>query len=123
MILVDTSVWVDHLRRGDAGLAALLDRASVLAHPFVIGELACGSIAPRAQVIGLLQMLPQATVAQADEVLTFIERRRLYALGIGYVDAHLLASVALTPGASLWTRDKRLLAAARRLDCAYDAVA
>jgi len=123
LILADTSVWVDHLRRGDAGLAALLDRASVLAHPFVIGELACGSIAQRTRVIGLLLMLPQATVAQADEVLTFIERRRLYAHGIGYVDAHLLASVALTAGSSLWTRDKRLLAAARRLDCAYDAVA
>jgi len=123
LILVDTSVWVDHLRRGDAGLAALLERASVLTHPFVIGELACGSIGQRTQLIGLLQMLPQATVAQADEVLTFIERRRLYALGIGYVDAHLLASVALTPGSSLWTRDKRLLAAARRLGCAYDAIA
>ena len=123
MILVDTSVWVDHFRRSDAGLVALLDRASVLAHPFVIGELACGSIAQRAQVIDLLQMLPQATVAQAEEILTFIERRRLHALGIGYVDAHLLASVALTAGSRLWTRDKRLLAAARRLDCAYDAVA
>ena len=123
MILVDTSVWVDHLRRGDAGLAVLLDRASVLAHPFVTGELACGSIAQRAQVIGLLEMLPQATMAQADEVLTFIERARLYALGIGYVDAHLLASVALTAGSSLWTRDKRLLAAAKRLHCAYDSVA
>jgi predicted nucleic acid-binding protein len=104
LILVDTSVWVDHLRRGDAGLAALLDRASVLAHPFVIGELACGSIAQRAHVIGLLQMLPQATVAQADEVLTFIERRRLDALCIGYVDANLLASVALSLGSSLSTR-------------------
>ena len=83
MILVDTSVWVDHLRRGDAGLAALLDRASVLAHPFVIGELASGSIAPHTRMIRLLQMLPQATVAQADEVLTFIERRRLDALGVG----------------------------------------
>jgi hypothetical protein len=120
LILVDTSVWVDHLRRGDAGLAALLDGASVLAHPFVIGELACGSMAQRTQVIALLQMLPQAAVAEADELLAFIERRRLYALGIGYVDAHLLASVALTAGSRVWTRDKRLLAAARRLDCAYD---
>jgi predicted nucleic acid-binding protein len=123
LILVDTSVWVDHLRRGDAGLAALLDRAFVLAHPFVVGELACGNLAQRAQVIGLLQMLPQATVAEADEVLAFIERRRLHALGIGYVDAHLLASVALSAGSSLWTRDKRLLAAAQRLHCAYDDVA
>lgn len=123
MILVDTSVWVDHLRRGDAQLAVQLEKAAVLTHPFVIGELACGSITQRAQVIGLLQMLPQATVAHVDEVLTFIERRQLYALGIGYVDAHLLASVALTGGSTLWTRDQRLLAAARRLDCAYEAVA
>ena len=118
MILADTSVWVDHLRRGDARLAALLDTASVLIHPFVIGEIACGSLADRATVLGLLQDLPRAVVAEADEVLVFIERHRLHGQGLGYVDVHLLAAVALTPGARLWTLDKRLRAAALALGCA-----
>lgn len=120
MILVDTSVWVDHLRRGDAGLATLLDCASVLAHPFVIGELACGRLADRATVLGLLRDLPSATVAEFDEVLVFIERHGLHGKGIGCVDAHLLAAVALTNGARLWTRDKRLQALAQGLGCAYE---
>jgi predicted nucleic acid-binding protein len=121
MILVDTSIWVDHLRRGDASLAALLDEAAVLAHPFVIGEIACGNLMDRERVLGLLRMLPAAVSAEPDEVLAFIGRRKLYAQGIGYVDAHLLASIALTPGSALWTRDKRLLAMAQRLGCAYGA--
>lgn len=115
MILVDTSVWVDHLRRGDAKLAAALDSAKVLIHPFVIGEIACGSLTDRKAVLGLLQDLPMAAVAEADEVLGFIERHRLYGKGIGHVDAHLLTAVALTADAVLWTRDKRLRAAADAL--------
>ena len=119
MILVDTSVWVDHLRAGDARLAALLDQAAVLAHPFVVGEIACGSLADRAAVLELLAHLPMAVMAETDEVLGFIERQRLYGKGISYIDAHLLASVALTHGARLWTRDKRLAAAADELGCAH----
>lgn len=119
MILVDTSVWVDHLRRGDARLAALLESASVLVHPFIVGEIACGSLANRKTVLELLQDLPMAAAADADEVLGFIERHKLHGKGIGYVDVHLLASVALTEGAKLWTRDKRLRAAAQTLGYAH----
>jgi len=119
LILVDTSVWVDHLRGGDAQLADLLERTKVVMHPFVAGEIACGSLADRAPILELLQDLPAATVAEAVEVLGFIERHVLHGKGIGYVDVHLLASVALTDGAQLWTRDKRLLAAAQTLGCAF----
>lgn len=120
MILVDTSVWVDHLRRGDKALASLLESASVLAHPFVIGEMACGSLADRRLVLELLQALPMAAVAEPDEVLGFIERHRLFGKGVGYVDVHLLASVALSGGATLWTRDKRLHVLAEALGCAHE---
>lgn len=119
MILVDTSVWVDHLRRGDARLRALLENARVLAHPFVVGEIACGSLSDRAMVLELLRDLPMASVAETEEVLAFIERHRIHGKGLGYVDVHLLAAVALTPGCSLWTRDKRLHVTAMDLDCAH----
>lgn len=119
MILVDSSVWVDHLRRGDARLRALLENARVLAHPFVVGEIACGSLADRALVLELLRDLPMAAVADNEEVLLFVDRHRLHGKGLGYVDVHLLASVSLTPGSRLWTRDKRLHAIALKLDCAY----
>ena len=115
MILVDTSVWVDHLRRGDAQMVALLEGAKVIVHPFIVGEIACGSLADRETVLELLLDLPMATVADAGEVLTFIQRHRLYGKGIGYVDVQLLAAVALTEGAALWTRDKRLCAVAEAL--------
>jgi hypothetical protein len=115
VILVDTSIWVDHLRSGDKVLTSLLDANLVLSHPFVIGELALGHLRQSELVLGLLQDLPQATVATDEEVLRFIGRHALTGLGIGYVDAHLLAATRLTAGASLWTRDKRLLAAAGRL--------
>jgi predicted nucleic acid-binding protein len=119
LILVDTSVWVDHLRRGDARLASLLESASALIHPFIIGEIACGSLRERETVLELLQDLPMATVADSDEVLVFIERHRLHGKGIGYVDVHLLAAVALSEGATLWTRDKRLQSVSKALGCAY----
>lgn len=115
MILVDTSVWVDHFRRGDGQLAGLLEAGEVLSHPFVIGELACGHLASRQLVLELLHELPGAVVAQHEEVLGFIDRHRLAGQGIGYVDAHLLASVSLSHGATLWTRDRRLRAVANRL--------
>ena len=119
MILVDTSVWVDHLRSGDAHLADLLERGKVVMHPFVVGEIACGSLTHRASILELLRQLPTAAVAESEEVLGFIERHALHGKGIGYVDVHLLAAVALTQGASLWTRDKSLQAAADDLGCAY----
>lgn len=115
MILVDTSVWVDHLRKSDRGLAALLTASSVLMHPFVIGELACGNLRKRDQILALLKDLPRIAVATDDEVLFFIERQTLMARGLGYVDVHLLASAALHGTAKLWTRDKRLRAAADSL--------
>ena len=118
MILVDTSVWVDHLRRGDEALAGLLEAGRVLAHPFVIGELALGNIPRRDLVLRALQDLPRANVATDREVLYFIDRHRLFGLGIGYVDAHLLAAVSLTAGAALWTRDRRLKRGADRLSLA-----
>ena len=118
MILVDTSVWVDHLRSGDRTLAGLLDSGSVLAHPFVTGEIALGSLRHPAHVLRALLDLPQATVATDAEVLQFIRPHALHGMGIGYVDAHLLAAVRLTAGASLWTRDKRLLGIAARLGLA-----
>lgn len=118
MILVDTSIWVDHLRAGHVTLVGLLERDLVLAHPWVIGELALGHLAGRGEVVGLLTSLPQATVATTDEVLRLIEGHQLYGLGIGYVDAQLLAATRLTPDAQLWTADKRLGAVAARLGCA-----
>lgn len=119
MILVDTSVWVDHLRRGDARLTGLLENAQVLAHPFVIGEIACGTLSDRTVVLELLRDLPTASVAEPEEVLDFIGRHRIHGKGLGYVDVHLLAAVALTPAATLWTRDKRLHEAAVGLGCAH----
>lgn len=117
---MDTSVWVDHLRRGDAQLVELLERGRVVMHPFVVGEIACGSLADRAAILELLQDLPAAVVADNDEVLGFIERHSLHGRGIGFVDVHLVASVALTGGgAKLWTRDKRLGAATADLGLAY----
>ena len=119
MILVDTSVWVDHLRRGDPGLAALLERSAVVMHPFVVGEIACGSLRNRQALLELLQDLPAAVTATDDEALQFIERHALHGKGIGYVDVHLLVSVALTGGARLWTRDQKLRRVAAALRCAY----
>jgi predicted nucleic acid-binding protein len=115
MILVDTSVWVDHLRNSDRGLAALLMASNVLMHTFVIGELACGNLRRRDQILALLKDLPRAGVATDDEVLFFIERHTLMGRGLGFVDVHLLASVALHGTARLWTRDKPLRAAADSL--------
>ena len=119
MILVDTSVWVDHLRRGDPGLVDLLERSIVIMHPFVLGEIACGSLKDRVSILELLHDLPTAVLAQGDEVLQFIEGHVLHGKGIGYVDVHLLASVALTDGASIWTRDKKLRLVAQTMGCAY----
>jgi predicted nucleic acid-binding protein len=114
-VLADTSIWIDHFRRSDARLEAFLDRGDVVMHPFVIGELLLGHVPRIVEMMDDLGRLPKATVASTDEVLEFIARRKLPGSGIGYVDAHLLAAAALTPEAAVWTRDKRLLAAARSL--------
>jgi hypothetical protein len=118
VILVDTSVWIDHLRSPNQQLSLLLTKDSVLAHSFVIGELALGTLRNPEAVLGSLGRLPQAVKAQEDEVLQLILRSNLAGLGIGYVDAHLLASTLLTGDASLWTYDKRLTAVASRLGLA-----
>ncbi|MEA2191002.1 MAG: hypothetical protein QOI73_1123 [Solirubrobacteraceae bacterium] len=119
MILVDTAVWVDHFRDVDRALTDLLERSAVLAHPWVIGELALGHLRGRAEILRLLGDLPQATVATPAELLALIELRELYGLGIGYIDAQLLAATMLTEDAALWTRDRRLHAAAERLELAF----
>ena len=121
MILVDTSVWIDHLRTGSDTLRRLLDRGFVLGHPFVTGELALGNLRQRDLVLDALAALPQASLASDREVLHFVEQQALYGLGIGYVDAHLLAAARLTAGATLWTRDTRLRSVATRLDLAMAA--
>ena len=112
MILVDTSLWVEHLRRGLPRLATLLQEGQVLIHPWVIGELACGNLRHRSAVLNLLQGLPAAMVASDAEVLPLIERDRLMGRGIGYVDAHLLASAKLSR-CVLWSQDRRLAALAQ----------
>ncbi len=117
MIVADTSVWIDHLHKSIPALADLLEAGEVMTHPFIIGELACGTLKNRAEILGLLASLPSADVGTDDETLLYIERHRLAGKGLGYIDAHLLVSVTLTDGVLLWTRDKRLkeIAGALRL--------
>lgn len=114
MILVDTSVWVDHLRKGNERLRELLHDEQVLCHPFVVGELACGNLRNRGEVLALFSALPQARLAEHEEMLHFIEVERLHGRGIGWVDVHLLASAMLTQS-RLWTLDKALHQTARAL--------
>jgi hypothetical protein len=119
VILADSSVWVDHLRTGDAALTQLLNAGMVLGHPLVTGEIALVSLRQRQVVLGALSALPQAGVATNDEVLRFIDRYALFGRGVGYIDAHLLAAVKLAAGAMLWTRDKRLHGVAGELGLAH----
>jgi predicted nucleic acid-binding protein len=118
VILVDTSVWVEHLRSTSAILSALLDNCRILGHPFVLGELALGNLRQRDDILRVLRRLPQATSASHLEVLRLIDREALYGRGIGYVDAHLLAAARLTAGSKLWTRTRRLQAVAGQLGLA-----
>lgn len=118
MILVDTSVWVDHLRHGEAELVDALHQSQIFIHPFVLGELACGNLKARTSVLALLRALPTAIMATDEETLAFIEQHNLMGRGIGYVDAHLCASARLS-GAQLWTRDKRLRAISLALGSGY----
>jgi predicted nucleic acid-binding protein len=123
LILVDTSIWIDHLRSGDPVLTELLQSGRVAVHPFVIGELALGNLRQRKLILEDLSNLPQTSVATETETLNFIDRHALFGMGIGYVDAHLLAATKLGNGMSLWTRDKRLSGVADRLNlAAYPAV-
>ena len=115
MILVDTSVWIEHFRVGNESLSRLLDAHQVWVHPFVIGELACDSLENRKEILSRLKCLPSVPAATHSEVLFFVERNRLAGLGIGYVDLHLLTAVALVPPARLWTRDRRLATVANNM--------
>ena len=121
MIIIDTSVWIDHLRSADPVLIALLGDGRQRVHPYVIGELALGSLRDRTTVLAFLARMPQAQLAEPVEVMHLIADHGLHGLGIGYVDAHLLASVKLMPGSRLWTRDRRLAAVSDRLGLSYSA--
>lgn len=114
MILTDTSVWIDHFRAGNRRLAALLETEEIIMHPFVLGEIACGNLKNRQEIIALLHALPFAQKADDDEVLFFIDRHKLNGRGIGLIDAHLLASCFIS-GHSLWTADKKLRTIAKEL--------
>ncbi len=118
MVLVDTSVWIDHLHSGNAKLATLLTEGEVVIHPFVIGELACGNLKNRTEIIALLHALPRASKADDDEVLFFIEKHKLMGRGIGWTDCHLLASCKLGK-TKLLTKDKRLNTAADQLQLSH----
>ncbi len=118
-ILVDTSVWVSHFRHGDLHLVELLDEGSVVVHPFVIGELACGNLRNSAEILSLLHALPSAVIAEHEEVMLFIENNRLMGKGLGYVDMHLLAASVLS-SVRLWTNDKSLAKACADLKLAWD---
>lgn len=119
MILVDTSIWIDHFRADDAELAKLLDDEKVLVHPFVIGEVALGFLRRRDAVVSDMKEIQPSLVADYDDVLRMIEADAVFGTGIGYVDTHLLAATRLTPGALLWTRDRRLANVASRLSLAW----
>jgi predicted nucleic acid-binding protein len=118
VVIVDTSIWVTHLRRGNRHLEELLLDAKVVCHPFLVGELACGNLKHRDEFLSLLQSLPMTPTVVIDELLYFIERNRLMGKGLGFVDANLLASAHLS-GIPLWTFDKRLRSVATELELAY----
>ena len=114
MVLVDTSVWVSHLRHSNTSLQKLLNESRVVSHPLIIGELACGNIRNRTEIISLLQSLPMLDVVEHEELLLFIEHNKLMGTGLGFVDVHLLAATILA-GIPLWTQDKKLKQACSRL--------
>lgn len=122
MYLADTSVWVDHLNSGDKALENALSERQVVCHPYIVAEIALGSLKNRSDVLKALDELPSANVATIDEVRIMIEQKKIYSRGIGLIDCHLLASALLTPGTSIWTRDKRLNAVASELNIAASPV-
>ena len=119
MILVDSSIWIDHLRASDAALFTLLDAGAVACHPFVIGEVACGHLRDRARLLTELSRLPQAPLATHTEAMALVDRHRLFGRGVGWADVHLLASVALAADMRVWSADKRLMSAAAGLGLDY----
>jgi predicted nucleic acid-binding protein len=119
MILVDTSIWIAHLRHGSRQIEKLLLDAEVMCHPFIIGELACGNLKNRNEIISLLKSLPMAPTIEFDEFLYFVDRNQLMGKGVGFVDIHLLASAKLI-GVPLWTADKRLKSAADQLNLKFE---
>ena len=118
MILVDTNVWINHFRKTDAELVANLNTGSVACHPFIIGELACGNLKNRGEILELFQSLPSSPTVESDELLTFIESNSLMGKGLGYVDIHLLASAVLA-GIALWTNDRKLRRASQDLGISH----
>jgi predicted nucleic acid-binding protein len=123
MILVDTSIWIDHLHRSDATLSVLLNDAQVCIHPMIVGELALGSLRDRRTILGLLSDLPNTAVATHAEVLPFVELHALHGIGLSLVDVHLLAALRLSARDRLWTRDRRLRLAADKLGVSGDLAA
>ncbi len=119
MILPDSSIWIDHLRKALPPLNALLEAGQIFGHPFVTGEVSLGSLSTRERMIAKFAALPQLPVQRYDRVALLIESASLWGKGIGYVDAHLLASVRMVPGAQLWTRDKSLFALSEQLGVSY----
>ena len=119
MVLVDTSVWVRHLREGDSDLKRLLNSGEVMCHPYIVGELACGNLKNRREVLSLLQLLPPATLAKNEESLHFIEQNHLMGKGVGYIGVHLSASAVLT-GVPMWSYDKKLSEVNRGLGIEYN---
>ena len=118
MVLVDTSVWVEHFRQTNKELSELLRQIQAITHPFVVGELACGNLKNRKQILSLFADLPQAEIAEHEEVLSLVENKGLMGHGIGWIDAHLLAS-ALLSGTPLWTKDKKLRSLSAALGVLY----
>jgi predicted nucleic acid-binding protein len=119
LIIVDTGIWIDHLQVSDSRLAALGERLEALVHPYVLGELALGSLPQRPHLLARMAGMPQPPLARHVHVMQLVEAEKLFSTGVGYVDAHLIASARLLPGSRIWTRDKRLHAQAERLGVAY----
>jgi predicted nucleic acid-binding protein len=119
MILADTSIWIDHFRKRDAALYRQLLQNNISIHPFIVAELALGSLPDRHKTLADLELLPQIRVAHIDEIRGMIESRSLFRQGLGFVDAHLIASTLITPGTVLWSRDKRLRATAQAMGIGY----
>ena len=118
MVLVDTSVWIDYFRQGEIALTTLLEKGDVLCHPFILGELACGHLHPRKEILRHLSTLPFSPAVRNQDVLEFMEMHRFFGLGLGLIDMHLLASATLA-GASLWSGDKGLKKAAEKLRISF----
>lgn len=118
MVLVDTSLWVAHLRNGNIGLETLLKEGKVVCHPFIVGELACGNLKNRVEILSLLQTLPMAIQGDHEEVMRFIEDHTLMGKGLGYIDIHLIVSAKVTD-IPLWTADKKLNEISLKLGIGY----